>query len=399
MTKEMEHAFDFIDSLDGIGEGSKAKYKGAIRKIVEYSKKNFYDSVNNVSAYKYIGYDMKNKKGEYILNTSYTVIDALCGFLSKYKVVYHKLVDSKSLNELVKIRTDLSLKRKTQVYSQEIRTDITLDDLYILFDSYNPLSLEYLYLAFNLLMPPRRSEYIHCKFVVELPKYPNKEINYIVMGGTFVRLVFYKYKEKVLKVLGTWDRELKNENFSYLPFTNKFSRINPEQLGTVIRNYYNVKGDLANEQQYIFPQAISSFDNFISKTLKKNNDTMKQTFIRNITINAFLKNNMNALIKKDFAYDCGQSSLETQMLYADHIAEESDEESIEESSSQEEFDDNENEIVEVVNSCIRDNIAAKIKNTQEKLNIMKKQCDEISFLLESQKTHLESYNLLYSMYN
>ncbi len=352
MTKEMEQAFNFIDELE-FSEGTKKNYKSALRKIVNYSKKNFYESINNQSAYNYIAYTMKSKKNnEYVINTNYNNIDALYGFLTKYKVIHPKLINTKNINNLKEIREDLSNKRRQNTYQQNIKTNTTIENLYNLFDSYDITSLEYLYLAFNLLMPPRRSEYIYCVFVKNFPKYPNKNINYVVMGEEYVRLVFYKYKEQVSDILGVWDRSLKNSEFSYLPFTDKFSRINPEKLGEIIKYHYNnneyycLNGDLETmEMRPLFPNDRNLFNTFIAKTLKKYNKTMKQTFIRNIVINEFLKVNTNAQIKKDFAYDCGQKSLETQLLYADYVADE-------EIEDKELFDEERiNEEVNSISSC------------------------------------------------
>lgn len=308
---DVDKAYDFVKTLN-LSEGSKKKYISQLRKLFNITKKDIKGSFEDIENIKKIAYEIKNKDGIYVLNTAFGSIDTILNFIDKYKKNNPNIITDENFKIITDIRNDLAVKRRIVVDAQLPKTNITLEECYKLMDSYEEDSLEYLFMACNLLLPPRRADWNNCVFVEELPE-KLEEINYIVIGK-HVRLVFNNYKDTVQKVLGTWDRVLINDNFKYLEYTNKFSKINPEKLGQLLINSYN-----KNKRKYLFEKEINKYNKFIAKVLKKDNAEMKQTLFRNILLNEFKKINTDASIKRALAHDMGQSSLETQMLYTQYI--------------------------------------------------------------------------------
>lgn len=303
-----DEAFDFVKTLP-LSDTTKSKYNSNLRKLFNITKKDIKGSFEDISIFQDFAV-AKNKAGKFVLNTNYTTIDTLTSFIEKYKLVKPNIITDENFEKIINIRNNLRSESKKTVYKQLSKTDITLEECYELMDSYDKDSLEYLFIACNLLLPPRRSDWNKCIFVEELPE-ELEELNYVVIGEK-VKLVFNNYKDHVQKILGTWTITLDNSKCLYFEDTNNIG-INLEKLGQLLINSYN-----KNKRKYVFEENIDRYNKFISKVLKKYNTEMKQTFFRNIILNKFYELNTSAETKLAFAHDMGQTSLETQMLYTEH---------------------------------------------------------------------------------
>lgn len=130
-------------------------------------------------------------------------------------------------------------------------------ELYKLFDCYPENSIEYLFIATCLLIPPRRRDWKNAIFVREKPKEIDIEKkNYVIIyDNNTVELLFYH--SKISNYVDFWNKILNNSNFGYLDACPLF---NPNKLAKLLINSYN-----SNPREQVF-----SYNTVYQKVFKKN---------------------------------------------------------------------------------------------------------------------------------
>jgi hypothetical protein len=307
-----------------------SNYKSCLRKLLNHTNKGLKESFNDLDSIKYLAYENKNAKGEYNPSTAITYINVILSTLKKIRVDDPSYCSNEHYIEVEKIFKDLREKKKVKADQLLPTTSNTYEDCKELLSLWDPSTLEYLYLQCNLLIAPRRrDDWEYAVFVEKLPDNIDETINYIVIGGKYVEFYFNKYKKSVKRTLGVWQRELCNDNFIYNKY---FDIFNQEKLGEILKKSYE-----SNPRFYVFGKKTTNmFKAFIKKTFAVYHKHFVQTNIRHIMVDKLLKDSpyTTATLRRAFAFDMGQTSLETQLMYSskDDSDDESDDICIEDES-------------------------------------------------------------------
>lgn len=165
---------------------------------------------------------------------------------------YYKL--QKLMSDETKKDFDLYCKKtyndKTVKNDQQEHTILyTYDDFIKVFNLYEENSIEYLFMAVNMFIPPRRKDWEHAIFVESMPEDPDKNTNYVVIGDDGpVSLIFNKFKNE--KYMGSWKKLLDDDDFKYLRF---FPTFNPNDLSQLLQSsfYDNPRNEVFDYQKVL----------------------------------------------------------------------------------------------------------------------------------------------------
>lgn len=200
----------------------------------------------------------------------------LCRLISlarKMQDRYPERLTDDYIDKMVSFKNSFEEKYQEYRKSNKSRANVSeenlvMKDFYDAYDRIEHRGLEFLMLACIVLMPPRRLDWRHCVFVDNIPDEPDKKVNYIILGGEYVVLRFYNYKNtKYSKKRGIdyWERTLNNDLFVYYPKIKPFTKIDFELFGLFLRDSYK-----EYPRKYLFPSGTGGLrtDEHFSKWAK-----------------------------------------------------------------------------------------------------------------------------------
>lgn len=360
--------------------------KCAINKLVSYTNTDVASSVNNMNAIRYIAYDMKNKDDLYMINTSYSYISDILSFITQFNDKVGPIAGDNIVAEITKIHLDLHQKRSDMNDKQLPRSEATIENCFELMNSFDKDSKEYLFLACNLLIPPRRvQDWRLAKFVTKLPETLDENINYVIYNKYYdtiykqncslIRLYYNVFKPTVRKVLGPWDRTIYHEDtkdwITYDDIIDDDTKMNQEQLALLLIKHFK-------EDTFLFGEKNErQFATFMDNIFKMSPVKMTQKDIRNIRITQFKKKSPSIIDCRNFAHDMGQSSLEMQMLYE---------------TVRPETNSNIQLVNDVAQESIQQKIIKSIADDEKQIKILQEQ-------IIKKKNDLESLNKIFEQYS
>jgi hypothetical protein len=300
---------DIIDN--NYVKGTATKYKSAVNSFSKHTNLKFEDAINNIDNINFFAYE-KNNKGIRNISTNYNYINHVKCVVDKCILCNYNFIDPDIKTYLDEVNDKLKNERNDNPTIQIPKTNNTLEDIYELLTKFDNEPLKLLYLQCNLFIPCRRLEdWKYAVFVEKLPINPDIKLNYVVVGDEYVRLYFNRYKEQVHKVLGVWDKTLKNDNFEYIRFLTN-TKLDPEKLGLLLKNsYFN------NKREYLFgypdDNKFNIFSNSIFGLCK---EPTTQNIVRHLFITNFKDNyKLNQQTQLKIAIDMGQSNINIQAQY------------------------------------------------------------------------------------
>lgn len=264
------------------------------------------------------------------------------------------LIDSK-MSEYKKISIEKDLK-------QIPRNNYSYNDLIELYNKYSIDTKEYLWLSCNLLIPPRRSDWYHARYILlddfEKLETIDESVNYLIIHKNYIELYFNNYKTR--KSYGPYRKVLLNNNYDYFYELEGKTLINPSKLSEILlKSYYdkprkNLFGD--------YNDSISKYTSFVDSFLKKDID-LRQTDFRILFI-SYIVNvlKLSAFVRTLIMPDMGHKSFDLQEIHyikKGNAEVEVDiiDELINEVNSDDEIDE---EIDEEIDDDINDNIIREI---------------------------------------
>jgi len=190
-------------------------------------------------------------------------------------------VSDETKNKLSKFNIETSSKHTESraMHNTPKETYIDWLKLYKLFDCYPENSIEYLFLATTLLIPPRRTDWAHAIFVKEKPDILDSQKNYVILHDDNTVELLFLNTPKMNNYINSWNKILNNSNFTYIDSCPLF---NPNKLAQLLINSYN-----SNPRERVFVY------NTISPKVYKNNklnfdlnvDNIRHSFANYIWIN------------------------------------------------------------------------------------------------------------------
>lgn len=218
-----------LTNVSTVTDKTKKNYIDTFRFITKgCDDTNFLDIFNNLD-------EIKTRVNKSIsVNSRAQHLSSIKKLCQHYKL--KKLMSQETEIEFLKFCKTTNAEKITQIDKQENPILYSYTDFLKLLDLYEKDSIEYLFLAINLLIPPRRRDWEHAIFVEHLPNTIDKNINYVVVGDEGpVSLAFYKFKTE--KDIGHWNKLIENEEFIYLKY---FPTFNPNELSQLLKNsFYN----------------------------------------------------------------------------------------------------------------------------------------------------------------
>jgi len=189
-------------------------------------------------------------------------------FLKDMKVICRELDELN--NELIKkIENEFNEQKeelKKENFKQLPRNDYKYDDLIKLYNSDNLNHYEKLWLSCNLLIPPRRNEWMYAQFILYGEFYLLEEadeiddsINYVIIHDSFIELCFNNYK--TCKTYGEYRKILLNEHYPYYNDVKNKTLINPSELSEILIESYK-----SHHRKYLFGYDLTDYNNYYQFT-------------------------------------------------------------------------------------------------------------------------------------
>jgi len=217
----------FIDNIEGIEKTTKNNLKAGLNKLIHKGCNkdpiiafgnlqhifNIYESIENV-----------NSKKTFLSR----ILSINTHYFNKTEI---KLISDENLKTLNIIYKDICDLIEGNHKKQDRNLKFTLQQLIDIMNKYRENSIEYLFFACYLLIPPRRRDWGHAIFVEKLPDIIDKEKNYVVIENDKVSLYFNRPR----KVKKTYIKELCNSSYNYL---HKLPHLNPDKLAQLLINSY-----------------------------------------------------------------------------------------------------------------------------------------------------------------
>lgn len=261
------------------------------------------------------------KENERSLTQQNVILGFLYGFIKNikkfYPDLYASIFNDEYVNLIGKYKKTVNLKYDKHRKSNLCRANITEQNLtmQLLYDKYDDMIKDgmqndpvFLILSCIVLMPPRRLDWLYCKFVNEMPIEVDTNFNYIVINDNKpIQLNFFNYKKAkwINENNKNWSRNLVNSEFEYFTKVSQFTKINPEEFAKVLKHSYERKPRtylFEDKKGNIFePNHFSKHSTALLKKLLKKNITMTNS--RTMFITHLYKNNINTYFKEEIGKD------------------------------------------------------------------------------------------------
>lgn len=289
----MENIFKEIDITENISVKTKKNLKDTVKSLVlNYPQKSI-KVFNDPSYIKSIA-DKKPISSKHKLYSDISSIYKKCAF----DLI---TIENKKIFEIERKKASdgFNDNRKKQDFSIKY----TWGEITNLLNTYDEDSIEYLFLATSIMIPPRRRDWEHAIFVETMPVVIDKTKNYVIMGENAVSLEFYN--SKVFKYTGVYKTTLKNENYPYMKHSKHF---NPRQLSNLLKKSYN---DDDREKVFNYRSISDRVYKRNSLDFDLNQDEVRHSFSQYIWS---LKNITNQNLKQ-ITKDFGDVNVETFRSY------------------------------------------------------------------------------------
>jgi hypothetical protein len=385
-------AIDFIEIIDEFDLAKKTKEN------IRYVYRKLIKDIDNPTLGVF-NFDLIQSIGENIdkLSTKRTFYAGILSmykhyalYASKNKLTQDCLMSKDIFKKVSKLSSDTRINDEERLSKQEYELHYTLKELYDIFKSYDEDSMEYLFLATNILIPPRRRDWGDAKFIVNKEDTAGDQINFELYDDKLNNVIVnHKTKDITLNFniwklnhkYSSYNKYLNNDEYNYLSF---FEYLNPSKLGKLLYENY-VKKPRTN----IFMNGEVNWDNFATKIYTKHPNLTQNAFRHAFSQVVFNPNRIAENKLKAITWDFGDKSIETMRRYSTFKIKdiEEDNEVLDTESSEDitkynesvytENEDNDTLYTETDSFDIDNIVDTKYQNALEKIQYYKKEIIKI----------------------
>jgi hypothetical protein len=235
------------------------------------------------------------------ITTQRTNLVQIKTIIDRYKLSKNIDLMSKELyDKFVDRYNNISNKVQDKQDKQEYTTKYNLDKLHKIMNMYPEDSIEYLFFATSLLVPPRRRDWGDAIFVTQIPDIIENK-NYVVIENDEVYLLFNAFK---ISKVNMYEKLLNNNEYAYLKYDLK---LNPDKLATLLKKSYK-----NNPREYVFMNTRDEWQSYVTDLY---NGFSQNTFRHCFAQYLFSNFNLNELYLKKIAWDFGDKSTHTMRLH------------------------------------------------------------------------------------